>query len=350
MLLYLIITTESGFFRERSSFVLFRGFFRKLAAAVLAAAALLPAGARAMPHMFQISVEAVPFQQDMTVYRNDTALYSGWGSGFEGALRYVSPAGVTIGLRGGALSSPYDGNPMSHYPVTATLGYRFQTGPLGIGVEAIGGYEFIHYDGRYSSSPAAGGRAYLEMPFGGTGFSLSAGAAVIWAQKSPVRANADLDYRISAPVTIGLTYGVPLGEKTAEESALPHPSVPFIGTVNIFGSGYPEPSIMAPEEPKPAIAEGSDAEGLVEEEAAEGLPHYAEAFFALPEGERVPEDILAALRDNRDGFRYSWSLRHMADGETIRDAWVSAADPVTGGKLERAVYPDEAAFLAGGAF
>lgn len=343
-----------------------RGILRKIAAVALLAGAASAVSAAPMPHLFQVGVDAIPIQQYMSVYKDNTAWYSGWGSGLEGALRYLSPVGLTVGVRGGYQTTPYNGSDMRHYPVLATLGYRFQAGTLGISIEGLAGYEFIHYDGAHTGSILAGGRLYLEMHIGVTGLSLSVGGEALWASKTPVAGNAELSHRISVPVTVGLTYSVPIGgAKTEsvkagpEKPALIPPSSTVIGNINIFENNAPGALIFewpsaadeTAAEPvtEPAPVEETPAEVAVAEESVKALPDYVEAFFSVPEGETVPADVLEAFRGNKDGFRYSWSVRRIGDDADapVRDAWVSATDPETGAELRRAVTPEEAAVLAG---
>ena len=352
--------------------MLTRGLIRKAIAAVLLIGSVSAVSASPMPHLVQLSIEGVPFQKDMSVYKDHTAWYSDWGLGAEAAIRYVSPIGLIVGVRGGVLNTPYLGKDMVHYPVEATLGYRIPTEHFSFGIEGLVGYDFMDYDGKNSRSLIAGGRLYAEMPITDTGFSVTLGGEVVWSERSPVLGTEELAYRVSIPVTVGFTYSIPLDKEPAAPKADNSAPVlpiapggsPFIGTVNItneapgFVLSLPDGTMLSGDVDEETVEEVLTEEPVVEEEpetaAADNdnpLPDYIEAFFSLPAGVAIPDDVMDAMTENAEGFRYSWSFRR-AEGDpegSVREAWVSAVDPETGAELRRGITADEIARLSSAA-
>ena len=352
--------------------MLTRGLIRKAIAAVLLIGSVSAVSASPMPHLVQLSIEGVPFQKDMSVYKDHTAWYSDWGLGAEAAIRYVSPIGLTVGVRGGVLNTPYLGKDMVHYPVEATLGYRIPTEHFSLGIEGLVGYDFMDYDGKNSRSLIAGGRLYAEMPITDTGFSVTLGGEVVWSERSPVLGTEELAYRVSVPVTVGFTYSIPLDKEPAapkaDNSAPMLPIAPggnpFIGTVNItneapgFVLSLPDGTMLSGDVDEETVEEVLTDDAVTADEtttaAADNdnpLPDYIEAFFSLPAGAAIPDDVMAAMAENAEGFRYSWSFRR-AEGDpegSVREAWVSAVDPETGAELRRGITADEIARLSSAA-
>ena len=357
---------------------------RKLMSVLLIAGASGAAAAASFPHGFQISIDAVPFQKDQTVYDDNTAWYSGWGAGLEAGVRYVSPIGITLGLRGGVINTPYLGDDMLHYTAGLTLGYRIPAGRAGLGIEAFGGIDLIDYKNTYSRPVMAGGRVYFEMPVSDE-FRLDAGCGVFWHGGSPVPGNTAFHHRISVPVTVGFTYHIPLDEKgkaiVEKEPMAPVPGNPVVLTeapgfmlalsnealmaVSELGKtdAPSEDTALNPYEGRSgeeimAMIEGCESIELPEpaaddktieaEEALPGgdaVPRYVLDFFSVPEGEPVPEDILSAMIDNTERFSYTWGFRRVSldPDSPVREAWVIIKDPETGAELRREITQSEAA-------
>ena len=347
----------------------FSRLFRKVVTGFLVLGSLSAIGAASFPHMFQISVDSVPMQMDMTVYKDNTAYYSEWGGGAEASFRYVSPIGITVGLRGGYLRTPYNGSDMVHYPAFFTLGYRIPAGSLGIGIEGVAGYDFMEYGNNRLNSVAAGGRIYFEAPFADTGFSATLGAGVLWSQQSPVTSTEAIIYRISVPVTVGITYSIPVGAKddaiVTDASALKTPSAPIFPFINNMNISVPEPGLSVrfndgselemSDEIALIVMANAETEEIEMTETAEvvttdtnTLPAYIDEFYSLPDGEAVPEDLLKTMGENPERFPYSWSFRRAgnAPDAPVSEAWVTAEDPETGASLVRTITPGELEALA----
>ena len=336
----------------------------------------------AMPHMLQLSADLVPFQKDFTAYADNTAWYSSWGYGLEGALRYVSPVGITLGFRGGIQQNPYGEGNLLQYPLLGTLGYRIHTEYIGIGLEGMAGAMMVSFPGFEENwGFTAGGRIYFEMPFTERG-SFTAGVGALWTADSPVSGNAAVSFRLSVPVQIGFTYGIPLNaidEKENNEES--RPAAVSIGNISIFNEGQKTAFILMPgdsiekneattvpettdeiavpdeintpidipediDNAEETISQDIDEEAVPAEsvEAEEHyMPEYVKAFLATPEGESIDKDVLQLMAENPEKYPYRYAFRRVSlePDSPVRECWVEIEDPETGAPIRREITKEE---------